>query len=439
MGRLSDLVWTIVYMELRTLKSVPMSDSRDARDGMQPVSLDLQAAVDELSARLERSVALDNQFIEVIATSAHSGAIDQARSDAILGRRTPTSVVRFVRSLKLESAYGIVEVPRNEELQTLARLCVPLRQGAQVVGYLWVFDDPELTAAQRKRFLDASQRITEILGRTLLDSQRQASRASSYLEEAIATDSLSVADAAAAALLEPSGEASVLSLTFTARDRRPRDEQLNTVLVDYARTAGTVRSLTTIFGDGILAVGRSRWPQTGVPGVAGAFQRSAERSNLTLHAVGVSELSSPRVRQSAQQADLANRVARTRNEGAPVHFETLGAWQVLADVEPSLERVVKICPQLAPLIGYSRSPLIETLTAYYELGRDVQAVCAALSIKRATLYYRLDKAQMLMGSAQLPSPAAAIDIHTALRLYSLLQVQDRSQESRTHDPDFMTA
>ncbi|MER5262651.1 helix-turn-helix domain-containing protein [Actinosynnema sp. NPDC002837] len=116
----------------------------------------MQELLDELSRVLGRGVSVDDVAGRVVAHSAQTDDVDQARVRAILARRVPADVAAWQEQHGVATATGPVRVPANAALGFQQRVGFPLRHNGVLVGYLWVLGDvPELDLGGRLAALAA--------------------------------------------------------------------------------------------------------------------------------------------------------------------------------------------------------------------------------------------------------------------------------------------
>ncbi|MEU4766133.1 helix-turn-helix domain-containing protein [Actinosynnema sp. NPDC023794] len=116
----------------------------------------MQELLDELSRVLGRGVSVDDVAGRVVAHSAQTDDVDQARVRAILARRVPADVAAWQEQHGVATATGPVRVPGNAALGFGQRVGFPLRHNGVLVGYLWVLGDvPELDLGERLAALAA--------------------------------------------------------------------------------------------------------------------------------------------------------------------------------------------------------------------------------------------------------------------------------------------
>jgi sugar diacid utilization regulator len=108
----------------------------------------------------------------------------------------------------------------------------------------------------------------------------------------------------------------------------------------------------------------------------------------------------PRLRDahlSYRHARLAAKVAAVvPSVGDVVRWQGLGVFRALAQL-PADAAESALDPRLSVLFAAGDEALVRTLETYLDLGCDVKAASAQLHLHRATLYYRLDKAEKLCG------------------------------------------
>ena len=126
--------------------------------GAAIVVSDLQAIVDALAAELGRPVGIDDRQFRSLAYSSHVEELDQVRLSSILQREAPTAVTEFLTSLGVDQVADHRRIARNPGLGMVARVCLPVRLGETLLGYLWLFDEPtplsEEELALARRFTD---------------------------------------------------------------------------------------------------------------------------------------------------------------------------------------------------------------------------------------------------------------------------------------------
>ena len=66
----------------------------------------------------------------------------------------------------------------------------------------------------------------------------------------------------------------------------------------------------------------------------------------------------------------------------------------------------------------AHAPLVDTLEAYLDLAGDAKATAEALTLHRATLYYRLNRIEEITG-ARLKTGDDRLALHLGLRLARL--------------------
>ena len=66
----------------------------------------------------------------------------------------------------------------------------------------------------------------------------------------------------------------------------------------------------------------------------------------------------------------------------------------------------------------ANAPLVDTLEAYLDLAGDAKATAEALTLHRATLYYRLNRIEEITG-ARLKTGDDRLALHLGLRLARL--------------------
>jgi sugar diacid utilization regulator len=125
-----------------------------------------------------------------------------------------------------------------------------------------------------------------------------------------------------------------------------------------------------------------------------------------------------RVAASYTQAGHAVTVARVANEHVPIaSWERLGVFRLLVDLP---ERDVDtFAPQaLRHLDDADDGTLRRTLECYLDHAGQAQATANALSLHRATLYYRLDRIKQVTG-VDLSDGAQRLELHVWLKLLRL--------------------
>ncbi len=368
----------------------------------------VQQLVDELAEVLQRSVAVDDPDIQLIAVSPHLGAIDAARMDIILKRKTDPKVVAFARSLRLEHAKGPRRVPAPDS-DTLPRVVIPLRDHGLLYGYMWLIDAaPPITEEEITVAAATGAEIAALLAAQARAADARHGEDAELVAALVSDDPARAAEAASRAertrRFSRTEECRVAVLRLApAGDLTGRVSATHAGVVLRSALGET---LGAVLGDDFVVVSDN--PQWSPPGARKSVGRPIwERlrsvlasRGLTYGAMGVSgplegELLHFAGERARYCADVA---ARLPAYDGIAHWEQLGAWQLLYGLPWSLRTVELLYPGIDVLLRPEHRELAVTLATYLDLGGDTGATVEALHVHRATLHYRRDRIRALIGS-----------------------------------------
>ncbi|WP_457101248.1 PucR family transcriptional regulator [Microbacterium sp. P5_E9] len=401
------------------------------------MAANLQELVEELAGRLERSVAIDDARLHLLAHSPHRGDVDRARAESIIRRAVPRELVDHVYTCRDDATGLYLVTPRADLGLDDARVGYPILHQGSLLGFVWLLrsegttDDEHLDAAERAaaeaaalihrehlRAGSVRDRERELLDRLLGDDDgaRASAAAAIRAEGLFDAASFSVIVAEVAASDRPRGlstEADRLALASglaAVRSRRlPQHlltlEQGDRVILVVADTLGDdarerLRALATGLRDTVLSESGAAHCRVGV---------SRSRSDLAHARLGVAE---------ALRAARVGR--RVHTLGSVTDIESLGVYELLDQVPDDALRTM-IHPGLLELIeqGSRTDSLVQTLEVFLDNAGDVKAASEQLFAHRTSLYYRLRRIQELTG-LDLSSGDDRLTAHLGLRIVRLM-------------------
>jgi hypothetical protein len=395
---------------------------------------EFQQLVDGLARRLGRTVAIDDRDIRLVAYSSHEGVgIDALRQYSILNRRVPPQVEQYVHG-HAQRKTSPFRLPSAPELgMDLARVCVPICQGDAVLGWLVLLEaegpleQADLDAAregaheaavlfQRSQLAEelGRRRVRELVPRLIGDDEVGQGQAALALVE---SDLFAAGQPVAAlvATLRPGSRmlddtqrtALETALERTGRRLTAR-RHLHLVRPDHGVLLVATRDLSIVSG-GIAAVAQ---------GLAGEIGQHAAGEEPAYVGIGetVDELAGAArsYRQARQAAELGRAVATL---GRVVSYGDLGSYALLARIPPG-ELTRDAIPVQARRLLEADEPgrvLITTLEEFLDRAGNVKATADALSVHRATLYYRLGRVEQVSG-ADLDNGEDRLALHLGLKV-----------------------
>ncbi|WP_043614272.1 PucR family transcriptional regulator [Nonomuraea candida] len=374
---------------------------------------DLQRTVDELAARLDRPLLLEDRVQRVVAYSEQSGAMDDVRRDSILRRHTVPEVRQWLRAAGIQEATAPLRTPGAPHLGLLPRVCVPVRHADRLLGFLWFIDAaPPMTQAQ------VAEAASAVPGLALaLFHESLASGLASHRELEAVTG-----------LLTGTREAAVDAARQLIEAGAFPQAQPVSVQVARPRTAEPDDALRLALEQGLLAVRRRlsghhplhlvRYDHA-VLLVAGPPVPADE-----LHAampvpvvVGIGR-GRPVLAEAAgayrEARHAAEVTARVPGLGRTAEWARLGVYRMLTqlpdqELHPGLEGLLADAQYL---------PLLETLETYLDLAGSAVATSRALRLHRTSLYYRLQRVEEL-ARTDLKDGGERLALHLSLKLARL--------------------
>lgn len=394
---------------------------------------ELQAIVDELAGRLERSVAIDDPGIRLLAASRHFGDEDQLRIGSVLNRTVPPEVVELVRT------HGVAQwtEPGRIELgipDATPRLCTPVRCQGQLLGYLWLLDragtlgDSEVAAAG-----EAADRAGTVLYRRLLVRQRSQARHEAILRDLVSPDAMIRSQAIDDLRAEDLFPDSPLHLTVLAvqclsdgEAHAERGVELEAAVEEGSRAVTEdVALLATHRSRAWLLLAQRRPPardlvDTITDRITIRFKHLTHSRSALVFGLG------PTVERLDEVADSyrkAVRAARTAvlvpGLGNTARWGELGPYELLVTLAPDDLAEASRTPDLVALEDADvHGVLIATLTIFFDHGGSAQHAAEALCIHRATLYQRLRRIEQVTGR-NLHNGDDRLALHLGLKLRAL--------------------
>ena len=384
----------------------------------------LQYVAEQLARALHRSVIIDDAALRPLATTAQTGRLDRSRVEAVLQRGTSARLRRRLAGLGVFSAREPVSIPGDPQLATLPRLCLPLRADDQLLGFLWLIDEPPLTTEQTRQARAAAAEAAHLLAQRAIEADGR----------------FAVLSAVADGLLDPQEEV--------------RREAATALAGQAALTGAPPYALAVIRP----APGRAApSPDPGRAGgslrrTAGNLRRRAAPGTLVLASPGKGELVA--ITTNGALAELRRAVRAL--PGPPLAVGTCGGTAALADAHASLGNAryaahvaahvprfgraadwaglgvyaafqhlyrdpsapERICPGVSALLDQRAETYRQTMRCYLECAGRAQQAAAQLHIHRTTLYWRLARASELI-SLDLRRGEDRLKFHLALTLADL--------------------
>ncbi|MGW7682961.1 PucR family transcriptional regulator [Kribbella sp. NPDC054772] len=394
---------------------------------------ELQAIVDQLAERLERSVAIDDPGIRLLAASRHFGDEDRLRIGSVLNRTVPPEVVELIR------AHGVSQWTKPGRLDlgipdASPRLCTPIRCQGQLLGYLWLLDrigtlgDAEMAAAG-----EAADRAGTVLYRRLLVRQRSQARHEAILRDLVSPDTMIRSQAIDDLRTEDLFPESPLHLTVLAVQcqsgggaRAEGGVELEAAVDEGSRAvAEDVALLATHRSRAWLLLAQRRPPtrdliDTITSRITIRFKHLTHSRSALVFGLG------PTVERLDEVADSyrkAVRAARTAvlvpGVGNIARWGELGPYELLVTLAPDDLAEASRTPDLIALEDADvRGVLIGTLTTFFDHGGSAQHAAEALRIHRATLYQRLRRIEQVTGR-NLQDGDDRLALHLGLKLRAL--------------------
>ncbi|GAA1246085.1 helix-turn-helix domain-containing protein [Prauserella halophila] len=366
----------------------------------------LQEIVDELAQRLQRSVAIDDPAIRLLAASRHFGDEDPVRVTSVLNRSVSPDLTEEVlgHGIATWTRPGHVVIPAEN---TLPRLCAPVRCNGLLLGYLWLIDTAGTLAPDKIALTeDAAARAGVVLYRRLILHERSKARHETFLRELVSSDRSARVRAAEnlraenpfsdrrtsflvlGVQVEGGDDASAVALESAVEEGvRARDDVALTV---------TNRSRAWI----LYAARPSEVPVDALSSrILARFRSLAGDGARVVIGVGSSVEDLESVVDSHRHAFLAARAALlVPSVDTVARWGELGPYEVLLRLPVEDLLLASQVPALAEL--ERRDPhgvLIDTLEAFFDHAGDVRRTADLLCVHRATLYHRLKRIETHTG------------------------------------------
>ncbi len=381
----------------------------------------LQMIVDALAADIGRDVAVDDRQIRWLVHSPHTEPPDAARMRSILTRRISEEALEWAFSFGIEEAEGPVRLPANPEIGAEARVCLPLRTRGVLLGFMFIVDpDGTLDGAPLAQAEAAAGEAAQVLYR-----ERRLRELERERERWLLTHLLGDEDAEEAAraltdegFLEP-GRVAVLAIR--ADEDPARFEVAVGAALDRLRRLVPARCGLELrrsdHGAFVVVLDDATSPRELAERLLELAGEEGAEAVTRVGIGGAQELSgAPRsYRQARDAVAVAQRVA---GFGRVAAWDELGVYRTLVRFPDDLDDDA-LHPGLVELLrDGAHEQLVETLEAYLDRAGDAKATAEALSLHRATLYYRLQRIEEITG-ARLKVGDDRLALHLGLRLARL--------------------
>jgi hypothetical protein len=394
----------------------------------------LQHLAERLAHDLQRSVIIDDAALRPLAVSPQTGRLDRSRVEAVLQRGTSARLRRRLTEHGVFAAREPVSIPGDPGQAILPRLCLPLWDGEQLLGFLWLIDEPALTAGQTALARSAAAQAAHLLAQRAIRADGQFAVLSD-LADGLLDDREEVRQEAAAMIAGQEALAGpppwAVAVIRLADPRRPVPAPGRS---RAGRPAATLRraaaNLRRRAAPGSLLVASSREHEFACVTAAGA--RAGLRR--TVAALPGPPLAAGTCAGPAALADVAAGLenaryaafvaARVPSFGRAADWAGLGAYAAFQHIYRDPAAPERICPGVTALLDPRASTYRETLRCYLDCAGQAPQAAEQLHIHRTTLYWRLARAAELV-PLDLHQGGDRLKLHLALTLADLTHPLNR--------------
>ncbi|GAB7006927.1 hypothetical protein JCM18899A_44000 [Nocardioides sp. AN3] len=402
----------------------------------------LQQAVDALAESLHRSVAIDDSSIRLVVSSRHFDDADDVRVRALLQRQGGDQALGHVLAQGVTHWTTAGVIPPLPEIGMKARVCVPIRWRAELLGLLMVMDaDSTLTTAELSQITAAASDMAPYLKSMLEDDTSGGENALWDLVSARpVTRRQALTDIAERH--DVAGFTRVVALHVTAVD-------VKATISGHAAAAlaGGLRAEARDFRAGLLYAVRDSTAIV-LLGLARAASRQVLEDRAARIVRRVNDLSAQRFHwvggvgslvdgldravETAEQAELASLAAQGLMPDPVVFWDDLGAYASLLRIPPAGLNRTALPNELRRLLEVDADgQLTATVQAYLDHGGSSPDAADALHIHRTTLYYRIGRVQELAG-LDLADGRTRLALHVGLELMRMEKaLRGRSPRTRS--------
>jgi len=389
--------------------------------------------VDSLAERLSLAVLVDDPGLRPMAYSAQKiDTVDHVRTVSILNREAPTDVIEYLFKQGIETAKGPVRVPANDELGLARRVCSPVTESGQVLGYLWVIENGKSLDADDTELIREIAEGAAPLMRTSSRRQRQH-QIESRVDELLGTDLRLSCDAAADLLDAQEFSSSAHAAVLVAKVIPPLGEEIDeTVAVllsrglhAFGRGIPARHLLSLSRGDhAVVVIGAEdsgitddRLREMGVSLREAVSAAAPDRRWTVSVGIGSPMRSLAGASRSYVQAAQAAGVAGRLEDVEPVlRWSEMGIYRLLAPPPDSDFDADTLPRGIIRLLDHPGGEmLLHTLETYLDYGGDAQATTAELFLARGSLYYRLHRIEEI-AEVSLRSGHDRLMLHIGLKL-----------------------
>lgn len=373
----------------------------------------LQELVDEVSALLGAPATLEDRDFRLIAFGVHDGddgAMDPVRTRSILTRGSTTEVRAFFERFGIARATEPVRIPAAPSAGVFrGRLCLPVRHGGVVHGYVWLLDEAEHSATQLAAAMAVAARIGDLLAASAREGSGTARALHDLLTAAGPAARETAEDALRTALGADADEPHAMVCVRPAAGRGDED-------LPGARTIPAVAALCAVtgpHGDAVAVLVRLRTVQLPATARSAAARVLGEAGTAQGAVAGVSDgrAALAELPEAWREAVDAARAAHAQPLLGPIaEWSGLGPYRLLT----ALPAGAPPDPSVLPLLSPAHRELAHTAEVFLDHAGQAGRTATALAIHRQTLYYRLSRIEQLTG-LDLADGASRLLLHMALK------------------------
>ena len=399
---------------------------------------ELQRLVDSIGDRLERSVAIDDRRIRLLAYNSYAGTVDTVRVESIMRREVPRKLVRHLSGLGIFEEKDVFTVPKKPELGvTVERIGMPVRFDGGLLGFIWLLgSDGPVTTDEVEVLRQGAERAAYILQRDHLLNELRRARVRDLLRDLLSDDPRVHHDAAGRLveeelLVDGSVTSLVVTIPHESGERLGEKERL-ALTIGLEQSCGRAPPRTAVHLErvdhGVIVVthpAKQAMPE--IDDLARIVQQrvtAATGCSPSECYVGIGRCGPALVDAygSYVEARRTAEVARAVDTlGTITRFSRLGVYGLLVELPTDRARH-SIHPGLHRLLEHDvETVLTNTLEVFLTNAGDVRGTAADLNLHRTSVHYRLRRIEQI-ADVDLANGEDRLALHVSLKVARLIKL-----------------